>query len=461
MKRSKLDDEDTTEFCENHTYVGRLQHEVKIIHGVHDEVDTQHKQVRLLVIGAGMRGNMYSQYAKDFPSRLKVVGVAEPKDVRRVSFQKRFSIEDQNVFITWKDAASREKFADAVVIATLDDMHHGPCLAFAELGYHILCEKPMAPTEEECKEMVEAAKRNGVILCLGHVLRYTNEFMTVKKLITDGAIGKVVGIHHLEPVGWWHFAHSYVRGNWKQELHGSGSLMAKSCHDFDLIKYFLGDIKCRKIQSFGALTYFNSDNKPSDASSRCLDCKIERSCPYSAVRRYIDCVKEHGPDRFCCTVCEDPTVENLTNALRNGPYGKCVYDSDNDVCDYQTVNMEFDGGRYATFTMSAFTKEVCVRKIRIMGTHGEIECDAKGFRLFDFRSEQTSEYVSTSPKEPTRMTGHGFADYHLIKAFVKAVALDDPLVIESGAEDSLRGHRLVFAAEKSRRSGGTMLEVNI
>jgi len=392
---------------------------------------------------------------------MKVVGIAEPREMRRKMFAEKYSLTDDFVFTSWEEVTIREKFADAVVIATLDDLHKAPCIAFANLGYHILCEKPMACTEIECIEMVEASRKNNIILAFGHVMRYTNEYMTVKKLIDEGEIGEIVGIQHMEPVGWWHFAHSYVRGNWKKEIKDCGSLMAKSCHDLDLIKHFLGDKKCLKIQSFGSLSYFKLDNKPKDASDRCLDCKIEKTCPYSAVRQYIKPVESGIPDYFTKVVCDVPDIENITEALRTGPYGKCVYTSDNDVCDHQTVSMEFEDGKYVTFTMSAFTRSVCTRKIKILGTMGEIDCDGHKFVLSDFRTEKIATFTPSRPKQMTTMSGHGFADFYLMKNFVQAVALNDPTIISSGPEDSLRGHRLVFAAERSRKLGGKMMEVNI
>ena len=419
------------------------------------------RQVTLLVIGAGNRGNIYSQYSKDFPNRLKIVGIAEPRETRRSMFQLRYKVKTENTFVDWKDAAAKEKFADAVLISTLDDMHHAPCVAFADLGYHILCEKPMAPTEKECEEMVEACSRNNVMLVIGHVLRYSNGYMAVKKILLDGTIGEVIGIQHLEPVGWWHFAHSYVRGNWNKEVKDIGSLMTKSCHDLDLIKHFLGDKKCKKIQSFGSLTHFNTANKPPEASDRCLDCKIEKSCPYSAVRQYLEPVQRGFPNWVSYVVSDIPDIENITNALQTGPYGKCVYISDNEVCDYQTVNMEFENGKYATFVMSAFTKDVCKRKIQIFGTKGQIECDGSEVKLFDFLTEKHSVIRGDSPMEITCLSGHGYSDYYLMKAFVKSVATNNSDSIHSGPEDSLRGHRLVLAAEKSRKLGGVMLNINI
>ena len=414
------------------------------------------RQITLLVVGAGNRGNIYSSYAEDFPQRLKIVGVAEPQEVRRSTFQKRFNVPNEHVFNDWTTAAKRERFADAVLISTLDDLHRDPCIAFADLGYHILCEKPMATTEQECVDMVEASRRNDVILAIGHVLRYTQTNMAVHKMIKDGSIGEVVGIRHMEPVGWWHFAHSFVRGNWKKEIKDIGSLMAKSCHDLDLIKHFIGQHKCIRIQSFGSLVHFTAKNKPEGAADRCLDCKIEQKCPYSAVRQYVQ------KGLFVHAVTNDiPDIENIEKALRTGPYGQCVYSSDNDVCDYQTVNMEFEGGKYATFVMSAFTKEVCARQITIMGTRGQIEVRGESVTMFDFLSGQETSIPCQQPPELTTMRGHGYADYYFMKAFVSGVASGDRSFIQSGPEDSLRGHQVVFAAEKSRKQGGAMIEIDI
>ena len=270
-------------------------------------------------------------------------------------------------------------------------------------------------------------------------------------------------IQHIEPIGWWHFAHSYVRGNWRREEGDAGSLMAKSCHDIDVIKCLMGESKCIKVQSFGNLTHFRKENKPEGASSRCLDCKVERDCPYSAVKTYLDPVKRGWPNGFCFVVADVPDIENITDALRNGPYGRCVYDSDNDVCDNQVVNLEFEGGAIASFTMCAFTERMCKRSIKVFGTHGEIileEGKKNSLTMYNFNTRKRTSYTSIGPQELTTMQGHGCGDYYLMRAFVSAVASNDPSLTSNG-EDSLRGHRIVFAAEKSRKSGGQMLQVDI
>lgn len=240
--------------------------------------------------------------------------------------------------------------------------------------------------------------------------------------------------------------------------------MAKSCHDIDVIKYLMGGKKCRKVQSFGSLSYFRKANMPVGAASRCIDCGVEKDCAYSAVREYLEPVKRGSPNGFCFVVCAVPDIESMTEALRNGPYGRCVYDSDNDVCDNQIVNLEFEGGATASFTMCAFTEDICKRRIRVFGSKGEISLEegkANGFTSFNFVSRKKTLYRKQGPQELTTMAGHGFADYYLMKAFVEAVASGDSSLIHSSADDSLRGHKIVFAAERSRKAGGAMLEVDI
>eukprot|EP00112_Aurelia_sp_Birch-Aquarium-sp1_P003284 Seg1365.2 transcript_id=Seg1365.2/GoldUCD/mRNA.D3Y31 product="Mothers against decapentaplegic 4" protein_id=Seg1365.2/GoldUCD/D3Y31 len=250
------------------------------------------------------------------------------------------------------NATSRDKFADAVVIATLDHMHREPAIAFANKGYHILLEKPMAPTLADCEEIVEACKRNKIILAVGHVLRYKPHYLKVKEILESGKIAK------------------------------------------------LG-----------------------------------------------------FPNYFCSVVADNPTPEEIEKSLKTGPYGRCVYDCDNDVMSNQVVNMIFEGGKTVNMSMIAFTEKLCVRQTKIFGTHGEMTCsETSPITVFDFATERRQTfYAAGMPTEGTTMRGHGCADYHLMKAFVKAVAFEDPNMILSGPDESLDSHRLVFLAEVARK----------
>nr|XP_006642095.2 PREDICTED: uncharacterized protein LOC102682744 isoform X2 [Lepisosteus oculatus] len=387
----------------------------------------------------------------------QVVGVADPNPFARGRLQEQHCIEDTNVFDDWRTAAQREKFADAVIISTPDRLHKDPAVAFAQKGYHILLEKPMAVTAADCSEIVSTCTQSGVMLAVCHVLRYYPAVRRIKELIDSNVIGDIIHIQHLEPVGFYHFAHSFVRGNWRNEAESSFSLLAKSCHDLDLIHYWAGGRRCMKVSSFGSLSHFTKDNQPPGATERCLDCPVEGSCPYSALRIYLDRVKQGAVGWPVSVVCQStvPDIESVTEALRTGPYGRCVYQCDNDVCTNQVVNMEFEEGLTAAFSMVAFTEKLGQRRTTIYGSKGELHCeDGSLVRVFDFLSRRTTEHkVDIGALEDLGLWGHGGADYHLIDGFISAVASGDTSLILTGPEETLASHRLVFEAERARREG--------
>ncbi len=406
--------------------------------------------VTLLIVGAGDRGSGYATYAREHPDLARVVGVAEPRDFYRNEMAATYDIAPDNVFTDWRQAAERDKLADAVIIATQDAMHTEPALAFAAKGYHMLLEKPMAPNAADCRRIVSAVESDGTIFAVGHVMRYTAYTQTLKALLDSGRIGEVVSIQHFEPVGYWHQAHSFVRGNWGNEGDSSSMLLAKSCHDLDWLHYMMG-VSCTRVSSFGSLMHFTRDNQPAGAADRCLDCAVEPTCPYSAKRIYLGRLANGQAGWPVDVVTPDLTAEGLTEALRTGPYGRCVYACDNDVVDHQVVNMEFDGGRTATFTMTAFN-QAGHRKTRLFGTKGEITGDGNTLHVFDFLTDRT-EVIDTEAPEAGILGGHGGGDYGLMSAFIDAVASGDRTRILSGPAETLESHLMVFAAERARRNG--------
>jgi len=409
------------------------------------------RKIRLAIVGAGNRGQIYARYAEENPELCEVVAVAEPRDYTRQLVAAHYRIPPHHVFTDWRElAALPQAVADAVVIATQDRAHAAPAIALADRGYHILLEKPMAVTEEECVAITEAVQRNGTVFAVGHVLRYTPYSRLVKRLLSEGAIGEVVTLQHLEPVGYWHFAHSYVRGNWRRADEASFSLMAKSCHDIDWLLWMMPR-RCTKVASFGSLLHFRPANKPPSAGSRCLSCAVEPQCAYSARKIYLSRVQQGLTGWPVSVLTEQPTVASVTQALETGPYGRCVYESDNDVCDHQVVSLSFEGGPTATFTMVAFSEDQCIRKTKVFGSLGELRGDGQSqVSVFDFRTQQTTLYSAADPSLKTSLAGHGGADYYLMRTFVDAVASEDPSKILSDAQETLRSHMVVFAAEKSR-----------
>ncbi|KAJ2319991.1 hypothetical protein GGI00_006309, partial [Coemansia sp. RSA 2681] len=332
--------------------------------------------VRVALIGCGNRGTIYSSYAL-VSDKMHVVAIADPSRTRVAKIQSAHGIPDEQCHATWKTLLEAPKIADAVLICTIDSLHTKLAVAFANKGYHVLLEKPMATDLAGCQEVYSAAKKNGVMLAVCHVLRYTPYNRKIKQIIESGVLGSIVGIQHTEPVGHYHFAHSYVRGSWRNEAESSFSLMTKSCHDIDIIMYFLGN-DCRRVSSFGGISHFKQEKKPLAAAGakRCVDCAYEAQCPYSAKKIYLE-PAERGHKGWPVDVIVDDVVdiESVAEALKSGPYGRCVYECDNDVCDNQVVNMEFGDCRFASFSMVAFTKDICLRKTRIFGTRGELVGD--------------------------------------------------------------------------------------
>jgi len=302
--------------------------------------------------------------------------------------------------------------------------------------------------------MTKAAMDNNVIMAVGHVMRYTPYTQSIKQIVDNGLLGEVISIQHLEPVGYWHAAHSYVRGNWRKEEEATFMLMAKSCHDVDWLRYIMGK-KCVRVSSFGSQTHFKKAKKPQGAgdAKKCVECPLQDTCPYSAKTIYLG-PAERGFKEWplnVLTTNSEPDVESITDAITNGPYGRCVYECDNDVVDNQVVNMEFEDGRTSSFTMVSFSEEICVRKTRIFGSHGQLDCDGHNIIFHDFRGEGRTEKIICDPCPPTRMNGHSGADYYLMRNFVHAVDKHNPKFILSGPLETLESHLIVFKAEQSRK----------
>ena len=412
-------------------------------------MSSEPKRISVVVLGAGSRGTGYASFALEHPESMAVVGVAEPRDFYRDQLMSKHGISVDNAAKDWRELAKRKRFADAVVIATQDAMHVEPAVAFAKLGYHILLEKPMAPNAEDCRRIAQAAMKSGALFAVCHVLRYTSYTRKLKEIVDSGAIGEIVSMQHLEPVGYWHQAHSFVRGNWRNEKESSSMLLAKSCHDLDWIRYVMG-ARCKTVSSFGTLKHFRRECQPAGAADRCLECGVEHTCPYSAKKIYLERVIEQGHTDWPISILTtDMTEAGVLEALKSGPYGRCVYACDNDVVDNQVVNMLFEGGATASFTMTAFT-DLAHRRTRIFGSRGMLTGDGQKIDVYDFLTDRT-DTVDTETPGGSILGGHGGGDYGLMQGFVRAVAENDPSRILSGPEESLETHLMVFAAEQARR----------
>lgn len=414
--------------------------------------------VKLIILGAGSRGSGYAKYTQINPQAAVVVGAAEPRRIYREKMASEYHLTVENTASDWRELAARPKFADAVIISTPDQLHAEPAIAFAEKGYAILLEKPMAPNAADCKRIYAAVKKAGSIFAVCHVMRYTRYTQKVKEILDSGVLGEIVSIEHTEPVGYWHMAHSFVRGNWRNEGESSFMLLAKSCHDIDWLRYVTGR-RCLKVSSFGSLSHFKKDQKPVEAGSalRCLDCAYEARCPYSAPRLYLGKIRSGEMGWPVDVITADLTEKGVMQALKDGPYGRCVYECDNDVVDHQVVNLLYEGGVTASFNMIAFDK-MGGRRTTIFGTQGELRGDGDLVSVYDFLTETSTTFDTRS--QDSAASGHGGGDYALMDQFVRAVATGDQNLILSGLDETLESHLTVFAAEQSRVEGKTV-EVNL
>jgi predicted dehydrogenase len=407
--------------------------------------------VELLIVGAGSRGAMFADYARRRPDEARVVAVAEPREAYRDRLGDVHGLPSDRRFRDWREAVGAGRIADAVVIATLDREHTEPALAFAGQGYAMLIEKPLAPTEEECRRIVDAVAETGIVAAVAHVLRYTRYTRLLKQLLDGGAVGEIVSIDHLEPVGFWHQAHSYVRGNWRRADETGPMLLAKCCHDLDWLSFLIGR-PCTAVSSFGGLAHFRADQRPDGAGERCTACAIEPECAYSAKRIYLG-MAERGETGWPVDVLAwPPTPENVTEALEGGPYGRCVWACDNDVVDHQVVNLEYEHGATASLTMTAFTR-MRDRETRIFGTRGELFGDGNAIELYDFATGETARHEVGVYSDGEIPSGHGGGDDGAMAGFLAAAAAGDPALVPTTPLETLDSHRIAFAAEAARREG--------
>lgn len=407
--------------------------------------------VTVAIAGAGSRGlDCYGGYIAQHPEEFKVVAVAEPREHFRNEMARIHNIPAEHQYHDWKDLAAQPKLADVVIVSMNDYLHRDPAIAFMEKGYNILLEKPMAPNEADCRAIAECAKRTGVLFAVCHVLRYSPYFVQLRNIIQSGVIGDIVTMRHKESVCYWHQAHSFVRGNWRNSDETSPMILAKSCHDTDILLYLLGK-KCTKVSSFGSLYYFRPENRPAEAADRCLDCPLADSCIYSAKAFYLN--KLYSGDRSwpLNVITRNFTEEEVVDALRNGPYGRCVFACDNNVVDHQVVCMEFEGGTTASFTMTAFTPDGG-RDTELMGTHGTITGDGRFITVKKFRSAETVVY-DTEAASGLLSGGHGGGDQGMMHELYEAVSNNDQSLLRSGPDISLEGHLMAFGAEESRVTG--------
>lgn len=417
--------------------------------------------LKIAIIGLGNRGReTYGAALNQLPEKAKIVAVAEILPERLEQAAKEFCIPKEMCFESAEEFLKQPKMADAVLVCTQDRQHVAHAIPALELGYDVLLEKPISPSEEDCKTLLEVAHRTGrkVIVC--HVLRYSPFYRKIKEILDSGILGELRTIQAIENVCYWHQAHSFVRGNWRNSQTTSPMILAKCCHDMDLMVWLTGK-KCERVSSFGSLSHFKPERAPAGAAKRCLDgCLAKESCPYDAEKIYMKHerigIENGNTDWPVCVLSINPTSESVYEAIKTGPYGRCVYHCDNDVVDHQIVNMEMEGGLTVNFTMTGFTAG-SGRYTVYMGTHGSMVADMAKNTIEVTPFGKPTEVIDFNL---TGRDGHGGGDSVLIEEFLEELQTPGHLDSITSIDASMESHFIAFAAERSRLKNGKCIDMS-
>ena len=404
--------------------------------------------MKYIIIGAGSRGMTYGTWA--YEHGMEIAAIAEIRRDRLEAAGNAWNVPAEMRFTDTADLFALGKIADAAIIATMDRDHFGHVMAALDCGYDILLEKPISPDPVECLKIEEKANALGRKITVCHVLRYTNFFSTLKDIIDAGELGKVVAIKHSENIGNFHMAHSFVRGNWRNDSLSSPIIMQKSCHDLDILLWLVG-AHCTRVAAFGSLSYFKESNAPAGSSDRCLTCPVAENCRFDARKAYLPALGGWPTD----VVCLEQTEEALLKALETGPYGRCVYRCDNNVCDHMSMILEFENGVTATFSLTAQTNSVH-RNIHIMCEDGEIEADdaQKKIVVRKFVSCGCDSFEERTIHIRTNASGHGGGDAGIMEDFT--ASLSQTTESRSSISRSVESHIMACALEESRLTGQVM-----
>ncbi|MBQ6961779.1 MAG: Gfo/Idh/MocA family oxidoreductase [Clostridia bacterium] len=416
------------------------------------------RPLTVAVAGCGSRGqDTYAKILAGMPEKAKIVAAADIDPEKLAGMRKLAGIDKSACYVSAEEMLKQPRLADIMLICTPDRCHYAEAKMALLKDYDLLLEKPISPDASECAELRDLALQRGRKVAVCHVLRYTAFYQKIKELLDGGVIGDAVNIQALEQVCYWHQAHSFVRGNWRNKELSSCMILQKCCHDMDILLWLTGK-HCKSVSSFGGLSLFRKDKAPAGSGQRCVDCAAGETCPYNAVKFYIDAFRKSGDAWPQNVVAFEPTEEKLLEALKTGPYGRCVYRCDNNVVDHQAVNLELEDGATVNFTMTAFTAHGG-RVIRIGGTLGEIYGDTKENIIKVMRYGQPDEIIDVRTLT-NDFSGHGGGDVRLVREFVDYVRGEigaSPTL--TSIDRSVESHLVALAAEESRLNGGSVIEL--
>lgn len=418
------------------------------------------KATSVVIAGAGGRGRItYAPYAKKFPEQMRLIAAADRIPERLEEMRQEYGLEQDKCFSSVEEMFAQPRLADMAFICTQDADHvRHACLAL-DKGYDVLLEKPVSADIAQCRQLLDKAEKLGRSVTVCHVLRYAPFYQKLKSLLEEGALGEIISIQASENVGYWHQAHSFVRGNWRRSGDTSPMILAKCCHDMDLLVWLTGS-RCRRISSMGGLSFFRQENAPQGAPDYCMEgCPVKDHCPYDAEKIYVTDTltgyDTNGAGWMQRAVYGGTDREGLRAALGTSPYGRCVFRCDNDVVDNQSVTMEMESGVTISFHMCGLNQRN-YRTIHIMGTGGDISGDLEEETLVLNRFGKEPEVIRMNVEET--ISGHGGGDYRMLADMFRARSQGQGTL--TSLRQSLESHYMAMAAESSRLAGGRLVDVD-
>ncbi|MBQ8426972.1 MAG: Gfo/Idh/MocA family oxidoreductase [Clostridia bacterium] len=427
------------------------------------------KKLKCAVLGYGGRGEAYSEYALIRPDELQVTAVIDVNPFALNMAKEKFNLKDENLYLSLDEFIAKRVECDFVINATMDELHYSTSIKLLNAGYNMLLEKPVTANPEELMHITNLAKEKNLTVLICHVLRYTPFYRKVKEIIDSGEIGKIISMEINEHIWHGHFVNAFVRGKWNNEKAcGSGLLLAKCCHDTDLLCWLNNATRPKEVASFGNRSFYCPENAPKNSTENCYDCPAKDECLFDAYKfeLKLDCCPRYT---YCALnkPLDEITEEEKIEYLKTSKFGRCVYKTDMDIVDKQTVSVNFENGSVATHMMTGGATKAG-RKLHIVCEYGEIEGDLEASRIvyrkfnkdainykyIDDEHMYTDTVINTNSEinvENTAEKGHYGGDYYIMKDLVRLLNGEKVSASSTTINDSIDGHYVVYAAEKSRK----------
>ena len=420
------------------------------------------KKISCVILGYGDRSSRYAEYAINVPEELEVVGVIDVNELKRRQAKETFTLEEHQIYESLDDFLQADVKCDVVINGTMDELHYETTMPLLERGYNILLEKPVTANPEELLKIQKKAKEKDCKVVVCHVLRYTPFYSKIKSIIDSGKIGKIISMQLNEHVWYGHFVNSYVRGKWRSEREcGSGLLLAKCCHDTDLMCWLNNITTPESVSSFGQKAFFTEENAPEGATQFCYECPNQAGCMFNAEKFQIE--KDFIPFYTWAGInkpLDEITLEEKREFLKKDTYGQCVFKTDMDIVDRQCVSVQFGNGSIGTLNMVGGASKAG-RHIHIVCEYGEIvgyiEDNKILVRVFDkdkvWYDEEWIDFSAENDlgEEDNSVGGHYGGDYYIMKDLVRFLNGMPTSVSTTVIDDSINSHLICYAAEKSRK----------